>query len=103
MSVLVPNVLVLFAFFTSFVCLESIRRYGGTAPLIFDLNSRWQLVVRFGPSAFLIVCVCVCVCEDKMTSAIVILEVVRLSIYYYLADIWKLRNTYSIVVGDSLG
>ena len=39
---------------TSFVCLISIRRCGSIAPLIFDLCSRWQLVVRFGPPAFLI-------------------------------------------------
>jgi len=43
------------------------------------------------------------VCDDKMTSAIVILELVRLSSYYYLADIWKLRNTYRIAVGDIVG
>jgi len=46
---------------------------------------------------------CVCVCDDKMTRALVILELVSLSSYCYLADIWKFRNTYRIAVGDSVG
>ena len=47
--------------------------------------------------------VCVCVCDNKMIRATVILEIVRLSSYCSLADIWKLRNTYRREADSSVG